>query len=65
MTILETLRGLLGSSPDFNPCEYIGAILKQRVEHQIIDGSGSLQVIRNEELNMLESDKELFGRLQA
>ena len=54
-----------GSSLDLNPCEHLVAILKQRVENRIINDSGSLQVVLNGELRMLESDRELFGRLLA
>lgn len=54
-----------GSSPDLNPCEHLGAILKQRVENRIINGGGSLKVVLNEELETLKYDKELFGRLLA
>ena len=54
-----------GSPPDLNPSEHLGAILRQIVEHRIINDSGLLQVILNEELKMLESDKVLFGRLLA
>ncbi len=47
-----------GSSPDLNPYEHIGEIMKQRVENRIINGGGSLQVVLNE-----ESDKQLLDRL--
>ncbi len=54
-----------GSSPYLNPCEYIGAILKQRVENRILNSGGSLQVVLNEKFETLKSDKELFGRMLA
>ncbi|KAG1706633.1 Low-density lipoprotein receptor-related protein 4 [Nymphon striatum] len=46
----------VGSSPDLNPCEYLGAILKQRVETRIINGGSSLKVVLNEELETVRLD---------
>ncbi len=54
-----------GSTPDLDHCEQLGEILKQIVENRIINGGGSFQVVLNEELETLKSDKELFGRLLA
>ncbi len=54
------------SSADLNPCKHLGPILKQRVENRIINGGGALQqLVLNEELETLESDKELFCRLMV
>ncbi len=39
--------------------------MKQRVKNRIIYDGGSLQVVLNEELETLKSDKELFSRLVA
>ncbi len=50
-----------GSSPDLNPCEHLGVILKQRVENRIINGGDSLQVVLNEKLETLKYDKETVG----
>ena len=52
-----------GSSPDLNACENLGAILKGRVEHRLLETGGDLRETLNEVLNELEYDTELFAAL--
>ena len=57
-----------GNSPDLNPCENVGAIIKDKVEDQLHRNPDrlrreTLQNILTDVLHTLEDDTELFERL--
>ena len=52
-----------GASPDLNPCEHLGSVLKKRVEENIQSQHQPLEIALDEELKRLEYDTELFSAL--
>jgi len=54
-----------GSSPDLNPTENLGAILKERVEKKLRAGHNNLARVLEDELTELSSDVPLFRALLA
>ena len=52
-----------GSSPDLNPCENLGAILKDRVEHRLENSGETLEEALHNTLTDMEYDRDLFTSL--
>ena len=52
-----------GSSPDLNPCENMGAIVKDRVEKRLLVSGEALEEALFHVLSELEYDTELFVSL--